>query len=240
MHTSKARLVMLALIALLPSFIKRPVYRLFFGYAIGKRVRIGLSVIDARECTIHDDVQIGHLNVILGVTKLTIGDHARMGHLNIIRGGNEVSIGRYAEIIRMNEINSIPDPDVVNPTDPRFLLGEGSIITTGHKIDFTDRVTIGRRSILGGRNSSLWTHNRQRTRPISIGSFAYIGSEIRMAPGGSLPSRCIVGIGSVITNDLTAEGYLIAGVPAKPVKELNEEDRFLIERKTRKDLPDDV
>jgi len=231
---------MLALIALLPSFLKRFCYRLFFGYQIGKRVSIGLTIIDARECRIDDDVRIGHLNLIIRVKKLEIGDHVRIGHLNIIRGGDEVHLGRYSEIIRMNEINSIAEPEVVNPIDPRFLLGDGSIITTGHKIDFTDRVTIGRRSILGGRNSSLWTHNRQRTRPIDIGSFAYIGSEIRMAPGGALPSRCIVGIGSVITSELTAEGYLIAGVPAKPLKELSEEDQFLIERKTRIDLPDDV
>ena len=181
-------------------------------------MRIGLSIIDAQECRIDDDVKIGHLNVVVRVKKLEIGDHVRIGHLNIIRGGDEVKLGRYSEIIRMNEINSIAEPEVVNPIDPRFSLGDGSIITAGHKIDFTDRVTIGRRSILGGRNSSLWTHNRQRTRPIDIGSFAYIGSEIRIAPGGALPSRCIVGIGSVITGELTAEGYLIAGVPAKPVK----------------------
>jgi acetyltransferase-like isoleucine patch superfamily enzyme len=239
-RSSKFRLAMLAFVALLPGFLKRPCYRVFFGYDIGKRVRIGLSIIDARKCQIGDDVSIGHLNFVLGVKKIVIGDHVRIGHVNIIRGGDEVSLGRYAEIIRMNEINSIPNPDVVNPTDPRFLLGEGSIITAGHKIDFTDRVTIGRRSILGGRNSSLWTHNRQRTRPIDIGSFAYIGSEIRMAPGSRVPSRCIVGIGSVITSELTAEGHLIAGVPAKAVKELGEEDLFLIQRKTRLDLPDDV
>lgn len=226
--------------ALLPSFLKRPLYRLFFGYRIGKRVRIGLSIIDAKQCEIDDDVTIGHLNAIVGVSKLVIGDHVRIGYLNIIRGGDEVVIGRYAEILRMNEINSIPDPDVVNPTDPRFLLGEGSIITAGHKVDFTDRVTIGRRSIIGGRNSSFWTHNRQRTRPIHIGSYAYIGSEIRMAPGSTVPSRCIVGIGSVITSELTVEGQLIVGIPAKPVKELNEDDQFLIARKTRNDLPDDV
>jgi acetyltransferase-like isoleucine patch superfamily enzyme len=239
-RSSKFRLAMLACVALLPGFLKRLCYRLFFGYEIGKRVRIGVSIIDARKCQIDDDVSIGHLNLILGVKKIVIGDHVRIGHVNIIRGGEEVLLGRYAEIIRMNEINSIPEPEVVNPTDPRFLLGEGSIITTGHKIDFTDRVTIGRRSILGGRNSSLWTHNRQRTRPIDIGSFAYIGSEIRIAPGGTLPSRCIVGIGSVITGELTAEGHLIAGVPAKAVKELSQEDQFLIERKTRADLPDNV
>jgi acetyltransferase-like isoleucine patch superfamily enzyme len=237
---SKSRLTVLAVIALLPSFLKRTCYRWFFGYKIGKRVRVGLSIIDVAECAIADDVSIGHLNLIVRVKKLVINDHAKIGHLNLIRGGDEVSIGRYAEIIRMNEINSIAEPEVVNPIDPRFTLGDGSIITAGHKIDFTDRVTIGRRSILGGRNSSLWTHNRQRTRPIDVGSFAYIGSEIRIAPGGSVPSRSIVGIGSVITAELSEEGHLIAGVPAKPIKELSEEDRFLIERKTRADLPDDV
>jgi acetyltransferase-like isoleucine patch superfamily enzyme len=241
MHrTSKFKLFMLGCVALLPSFLKRPCYRLFFGYRVGKRVRVGLSIIDARDCQIDDDVHIGHLNVIIGVQKLSIGEHVRIGHLNIIRGGDEVRLGRFAEIIRLNEINSIVDPDVVNEVEPRFLLGDGSIITTGHKIDFTDRVEIGRRSILGGRNSSLWTHNRQRTRPIEIGSLTYVGSEIRMAPGASIPSRCIVGIGSVITGQLSGEEKLIAGVPAKVVKELSEEDKFLIERKTRRDLPDNI
>jgi acetyltransferase-like isoleucine patch superfamily enzyme len=240
MKTSKLRLLMLATIAILPSFLKRPIYRLFFGYTIGKRVRIGVSIVDARNCTIDDDVRIGHFNIIMRVGKLTIKDHVRIGHLNIIRGGDEVSLGRYCEIIRMNEINSIPEPDVVNKIDPVFTLGDGSIITAGHKIDFTDRVEIGRRVILGGRNSSLWTHNRQRTMPIRIGSLVYIGSEIRMAPGSAIPDRSIVGIGSVITARMAEEGKLIAGVPAKTVKELSEEDQFLIERKTRPDLPDDV
>jgi acetyltransferase-like isoleucine patch superfamily enzyme len=240
LHTSKFKLAMLACVALLPSFLKRPCYRLFFGYSIGKRVRVGLSIIDAHECRIDDDVRIGHLNVIIRVKKMSIGDHARIGYVNIIRGGDEVRLGRFSEIIRMNEINSIPDPEVVNPVEPRFLLGDGSIITTGHKIDFTDRVEIGRRTIIGGRNSSLWTHNRQRTRPIAIGSFTYVGSEIRVAPGGSIPSRCIVGIGSVITGELIGEERLIAGVPAKVIKELSDEDKFLIERKTRKDLPETI
>ena len=241
MHrTSKFRLLLLACIALLPSFLKRPCYRLFFGYRIGRRVRMGLSIIDARACQIDDDSRIGHLNVIIGVANLQLGDHVKIGHLNIIRGGAEVTLGRYSELMRMNEINSIPEPDAVNPVDPRFTLGNGSIITTGHKIDFTDRVEIGRRTIIGGRNSSIWTHNRQRTLPIRIGELAYVGSEVRMAPGSALPSRCVVGIGAVVTKKINAEGFLIAGVPAKPIKELSEEDLFLIERKTRPDLPDDV
>src|SRR5437660_8728909 len=100
------------------------------------------------------------------------------------------------------------------------LFRSGSVVTAGHKIDFTDRVTIGRRTIIGGRNSSLWTHNRQRTLPVEIGELTYVGSEIRVAPGGVIPSRCIVGIGSVITGRLEGEYLLIAGVPAKLLKPL--------------------
>jgi len=239
-RTSKFRFFTLACIALLPSFLKRPCYRFFFGYRIGRRVRVGLSVIDVQGCTIGDDSSIGHFNIMIGVKNLVLGDHVRIGHLNIIRGGDEVTLERYAEIIRMNEINSIPEPEVVNPIDPRFFLGAGSVITTGHKIDFTDRVEIGRRTIIGGRNSSFWTHSRQRTETIQVGDHAYVGSEIRVAPGGSIPSRCIVGIGAVVIGKIANEGWLIGGVPAKAIKELDDHDKFLIERKTRADLPDEI
>ncbi|HZI20755.1 MAG TPA: hypothetical protein VEY09_19460 [Pyrinomonadaceae bacterium] len=239
-RASRLRLAALLLVALLPSFLKRPCYRLLFGYRIGRRVSIGLTLLDAGECHIGDDVRIGHLNAVVGVGRLSIGEHARVGHLNVLRGGDEIRLGRYSEIIRLNEINSIPDPEVVNPIEPVFVLGDGAVVTAGHKIDFTDRVEIGRRTILGGRNSSLWTHNRQRTRPVLVGELSYIGSEIRVAPGGVIPSRCIVGIGSVVTGRLEGEYLLIGGVPAKPIKRLSEEDRFLIEHKTRADLPDDL
>jgi acetyltransferase-like isoleucine patch superfamily enzyme len=240
MQTSKLKLILLLGIAFLPSFLKRPLYRLFFGYKIGKRVRIGFSIIDAKECAIDDDVSIGHLNAFIGIKRLTIGDHARIGHLNIIRGGDEVRLGRYTEILRLNEINSIPDPIIVTPADPRFILGDGSVITASHKIDFTDRVEFGKRVILGGRNSSLWTHNRQSTKSITIGDYSYIGSEIRIAPGGAIPPKCIVGIGSVITKKFKDEYFLIAGVPAKAVKALDEDGKFLTEYKTRLDLPEDI
>ncbi len=236
----KVRLFTLALVAVLPSAIARPCYRLFFGYKIGKRVRLGFSIIDARECSVADDVSIGHLNIFSGTEKLSIGEHTRIGVLNIFRGGREIRIGRYCDILRLNEINSIPEPEVVNEIDPRFILGDGSVIAASHKIDFTDRVEFGKCVILGGRNSSLWTHNRQMTKSITIGDYSYLGSEIRIAPGGFIPAKCIVGMGSVITKAFQNEYHLIAGVPAAELRELDEDGRFLTERKTRTDLPNDI
>jgi len=65
-NTSKFKLALLAGIAPLPSFLKRSCYRLFFGYRIGKRVRIGLSIIDAALVASMTMCRFGHLNVIIG------------------------------------------------------------------------------------------------------------------------------------------------------------------------------
>lgn len=236
----KARLVILCGVSVLPSFLAKPLLRILFGYKIGKRVRIGFSIVDADECEIGDDVSIGHLNVFTRVGKLSIGEHSRIGSLNVFRGGDEIRIGRYCDILRLNEINSIPEPDAANDLDPRLLMGDGSMIAASHKIDFTDRVEFGKCVIFGGRNSSIWTHNRQKTKPVSIGERTYLGSEIRVAPGSVIAPRCIVGMGAVISGRFDAEHKLIGGVPAKEIKDLDEEGRFLTERKTRSDLPDDI
>ena len=236
----RGRLVGLAMVALLPPRWKPPVYRRLFGYRIGRRVRIGVSLLDAGRCEIGDDTVIGHGNVVTHVGSLRLGDHVRIGHLNVIRGGEEVQVGRYAEIMRRNELNSIVGADPVNPTDARLLIGAGTVVTDGHRLDFTDQIELGQRVIIGGRNSSLWTHNRQRTAPITIGAQTYLGSESRLAPGSRLPARSIVALGSVVSGEIEGEESLIGGVPAKVLRPLDEHDRFLVDRPTRDDLPGDL
>jgi acetyltransferase-like isoleucine patch superfamily enzyme len=233
------RIISLALLSLTPGFIKKPAYRFFFGYAIGKNVRIGVAFLDCDSLSIAENTSIGHGVVFWRCGNFQIGSHVRIGVLNLFRGGVRLVIGDYAEIIRLNVINAIPENDCVNEPDSSFHLGYGSVITAEHRIDFTDRVSIGRRSILGGRNSSIWTHNRRDGRAVEIGDYCYVGSEIRMAPGARIPSYCIVGIGSVITKPITEACSLIAGVPAKRRRAINREDYQLIFGRTRPDLPDE-
>src|SRR5215831_2618311 len=157
------------LVALLPSRLKVPLYRLLCGYQIGAHVRIGFTLfIGVERCRIGDHSRIGHFNLFLRISDLDVGEYTQIGFLNIFRGGQRIIIGRYATILRLNVINSIPEADALNATKPILELGPGVVITSEHRLDFTDRITIGAYTIIGGRGSSLWTHNRQRTRPISI------------------------------------------------------------------------
>lgn len=234
------RLLGLALVAFTPGFLKRSLYRWLFGYRIGRGVRIGLSLIDAREVELGDGTAIGHFNLVLRVGSFSTGRHARIGSLNILRGGERLRLGHYASVMRLNVLNAIPDHDCT--TAPRSVLevGDGAVVVSGHRIDFTDAVHLGRNVIVGGRNSSLWTHNRQQTAPIHIGDFCYLGSEIRVAPGGRLADECILALGSVLSGSIDEPRSLVGGVPAKVVRPLHESDLVLVHRKTRDDIPDDL
>src|SRR5262245_33572800 len=51
--------------ALMPQPIKQGIYRHVFGFQIGQRVRIGLSLIEADQLSIGDDTTVGHFNLIV-------------------------------------------------------------------------------------------------------------------------------------------------------------------------------
>ncbi len=233
------RLALLTLIAVLPNLVKRTLYRRLFGFRIGPHATIGLALLDAREVCLGEGTRIGHFNAITRVGHLETGYRTRIGTLNVIRGGERVRLGDYAEVIRLNVLNAIPDHDCTTEPESVLEVGAGTVITSGHRIDFTDKVTLGKNVIIGGRNSSLWTHNRQETEPIEIGNFCYLGSEVRLAPGARLPDECILGLGSVLTGTIMEPRSLVAGVPARIVRPLAERDLNRIHRKTRRDMPDD-
>jgi len=234
------RLALLAVVGLLPGPIKRPLYRALFGYRIGRGVRIGLVILDAGAVDLGDGTEIGHLNLVTRVGSLVTGKSVRIGALNIIRGGERVRLGDYAEVMRLNVLNAIPDHDCTTSPVSRLEIGAGAVVVSGHRIDFTDQVTIGRNVIVGGRNSSLWTHNRQQTAPIAIGDFCYLGSEVRLAPGARLAERSILGLGSVLAGAIDTPGSLVGGVPARIIRPLTAEDDALVHRKARRDAPDDL
>jgi len=229
-----------AMAAFLPSVLKVALYRHVYGYDIGRNVRIGLSpLVGVRRCRIGDGVRIGHLNLFSQVEELDIGAHARIGFLNIFRGGR-IRLGAYTSVFRMNFINSIPEPDVENVTDPVLVVGPGAVITSGHRFDFTDRITIGASTVIGGRGSAFWTHSRQRTRPIAVGKHCYLGSGVQLAPGVDLADFCIVSLGAVLSGQFTEPRALIVGNPARIERALRRDELPLVARRTRDDLPDEL
>lgn len=230
------KILIAILILPLPSFVKVLVMRYLMGFRIGQGVRIGFSLVFPGQAEIGDRVRIGHLNLIARLQSLKMGDDSVIGFGNIVLGGREVRIGDGAVIGRFNEINSILNPLVRGVPDPVLILGSRAIVTAGHKIDFTDRVELGDSVILAGRMSNIWTHNRQDIGTVTIGRNCYVGSGIQMAPNSAVGANCVVGLGAVITRRHADEFILLAGVPARIIKPLDEAGRRLVTFPTRPDL----
>jgi acetyltransferase-like isoleucine patch superfamily enzyme len=238
MMKHKLRLAMLLVTAILPGPLKRCIYRWMFGYKIGRKVRIGFALLDCVHLSIGDHSSLSHGVLFLRCGDVRIGSHVKIGPCNIFRGGDSVELSDYCQLLRLNTINAIPDNDCVNAPQSVFELGYGSVLTAEHRIDFTDRVTIGRCTTIAGRNSSIWTHNRRSGSSVAIGDFCYVGSEVRVAPGVRIGDCCIVGLGAVVTRGSVKSNWLIGGVPARPIRQMRNEDYELIFAKTRPDLPD--
>jgi serine acetyltransferase len=140
----------------------------------------------------------------------------------------------------MNFINSILEPDNDSIADPMLDVGPATVIASGHRIDFTDRVTIGASTVIGGRGSALWTHSRQRTRPIVIGTHCYLGSGVQVAPGTELADFSVVSLGAVLMGRFKESRMLILGNPARVERPLRANELPLVARRTRADVPEDV
>jgi acetyltransferase-like isoleucine patch superfamily enzyme len=198
-----------------------------------------MAYLDCRRMSIAEGAEIGSGAVFLGCGDVSIGKKAQIGPLNLFAGGERIELGDYSQVRRLNFINAIRDHDAENDPESSFTLGYGAVLTAEHRIDFTDRVRIGRCSILAGRGTSVWTHNIRTGHPVEIGDYCYVGSECRFAPGTSVGECSVVGLGSVITRPLAEPWSFYAGVPARLKRPLREDDYPLIFGKNRKDLPEE-
>ena len=55
---------------------------------------------------------------------------------------------------------------------------------------------------------------------VLIGDGVWLGARSVVLPGVTIADKIVVGAGSVVTKNLDKEGWLYAGVPAKPIKAL--------------------
>lgn len=119
---------------------------------------------------------------------------------------------------------------------PPFYTDFGKNITIGKNVffntgcSFQDRggISIGNGSMIGmnvtiatlNHGLSIETRNITYPSPVMIGENVWIGSNATILPGVTIGDNTVVAAGAVVTKDVP-ENTVVAGVPAKVVKKIN-------------------
>lgn len=98
-------------------------------------------------------------------------------------------------------------------TEPWLItIGKNVYITDGAKFLNHDGGTLLFRNIVP---------DLEITKPINIGSDVYIGNNVIILPGVNIGNKVVIGAGAIVTKDVP-DNSVIAGVPAKVIKTVNE------------------
>lgn len=201
----------------LPWKLRRRCLTAFLGYEIAPDAHIGYSWVAPEILLMASGARIGHLTVCKGLARLEMGASSSIGRLNWITGYPiQGTVHFTTEPLR----------------DPSLVLGPHSAITNRHIIDCTALVTIGAFTTIAGFRTQILTHSIdlarcvQRSSPVEVGEYSFVGSGCILLAGTQLPSRSLLAAGSVLTKRYEVGLTLYAGAPARAVKSLPEDAEY--------------
>jgi acetyltransferase-like isoleucine patch superfamily enzyme len=200
--------------SLLPWALRRRLLNGLFGWDIAEDARIGFSAISAERVQLGPGSRIGHFTVCRGLENLVVGPNAIIGKANWITGSLRGG------------------PYFGDDRSPELVLERDASIAGQHVIDCTDQVYLGQFATLGGWRSQVLTHaidfesNRQTCAPVLVGEYSFVGTQVVVLPGATIPPRSVVAAGSVVVSGLAEERVTYAGAPAKRIKALTGDERY--------------
>ena len=177
--------------------------------AVGADVHIGRDlVLDVRPGAEHV-VEVGAGAILQDRVRLQLrGGTIRIGDHTQVRDGCEL---KSAGELRIGE---------------RVVCGRGSTlhceraITLGAHVAMAERVTV-LDSDHGADGSDAWVLGQPLlVDPVEVGDNVLIGANVTLLRGARVGRNSVVAAGAVVTAGEYAEGWLVGGMPAKPLKSL--------------------
>lgn len=190
-----------------------------FGYSIHPTAFVGRSLLLCRHLSMGPASRIGSGNLINAIDSVVLEEAAKIGSFNWISGLSGSSKKHFSDEIGRESALS---------------LGRHASLTARHFVDCCNKVSIGAFSIVAGAQSQILTHavdireGRQRSAPVVIGEYCFVGTGAVILKGARLPSYSVLAAGSTLHKAFDGERMIYSGVPATPVKELDAGCKFFL------------
>jgi len=103
-------------------------------------------------------------------------------------------------------------------------LNENITFNLGASVTLEDNVSLGMDCMFITNTHEMGTSNFRAgkivSKPIRVGRGAWVGARVTVLPGVTIGAGAVVGSGAVVAADVS-ENVLVAGIPAKIVRELS-------------------
>lgn len=180
----------------------------------GKGVHIGRAQL--KKCRIYDR-GVGN--------RILIGDGCRLSHctISVYGNGNTVTLGKFVSgsglhIAVEDDGNTVALGDKTTFSRPVHLAAiEGTRLMLGEDCMLSANI-----SVRTGDSHSVVDLEGNRINPskdVIIGNHVWIGNTVLITKGAHVADNSIIGTGSVVTRAFETTGVVVAGNPAKIVKE---------------------
>jgi acetyltransferase-like isoleucine patch superfamily enzyme len=159
-----------------------------------------------------------HPQMIFGGGRITVGENSLIRPFNIFRNV-ELEMGANAIIGSWNWFSAATALSTLESFRGSLKLGNHSSINSRHYFDCSGGVVIGSYTDVAGIRSTFITHfvdtkeAIQICRPIQIGDYVMMSSNLNVTPGATVGNRSLVAMGTVLTSHIFPEKSFIAGVP---------------------------
>lgn len=201
-----------------PWKIKRRILQYFYHYDLHSEAYIGFAYIYPKYLRMDKGAFIGHLNIAIHLDTLIMGKNTIIARENWITGFPTHTESKHFshQLNRKSEL----------------IIGDESSITKRHHIDCTNQIIIGKYVTIAGYNSQLLTHsiniykNIQDSYPIEIGDYCFVGTDVKILGGSKLPAYSVLAAGAVLNKSYSEEWKLYAGVPARPLKNIDHSAKY--------------
>lgn len=216
---SKIAMLAFACAAPLPWPLRRIVLQALCGFAIDRTAFISrFALLLPKRLEVGPKAYIGPFTVCKGLDLLRLEESGFIGPFNWITAFPKGTKSRHFEL----------DPE----RKPQLIVEAHAAITNRHIIDCTDEVTIGAYSTFAGFRSQILTHSidlkdsRQHCKPVRIGHHCFVGTSCVLLGGSVLPDSSVLAAHSLLAARYEEPGMIYGGVPAKPVKPIDSEDKY--------------
>ncbi|WP_419581452.1 acyltransferase [Stieleria magnilauensis] len=204
----------------MPWFLRRRMLQWVFGYKIHPQARIQASWIFPRYLEMSAHTRIGLFNVAIHLDRIVMDENATIGRGNWITGFPTGTGSRHFshQVGRVSEL----------------VMERHSAVTKHHHLDCTNRIRIGRFATVAGYQSQFLTHSidlvdcRQSSAPIDIGDYTFVGTNVVVLGGATLPAHSVLGASSLLNKGYVTEFMLYGGVPAKPIQAISKEAKYFL------------